>query len=354
MTARADSTSGSSGMVLYASEVARTAADRTADSRRVPAAMRRDVRMLGELLGAVIRESDGDDLLADVEDLRCRVIAARHADPGDGDEAGIFEQDADDDIAALIASWPAERAEAVARAFTVYFHLAKLAEEPQRVRILRERDTGAEPIRESLGAAMTSLARPLSPGQRDLLLSRLEVHPVLTAHPTEARRRAVTEALRRVSALLTSLDDGRLGASDRAEIRRRLREGIDLLWRTSALRAVAMQPLDEVRAAMTAFDETLFRVVPALYRSLDRALSGPASGRVASAAPPFIRYGSWIRADREGNPFVTAGSKKQPARQGRPASPTAARPSSSPTCAWCSGSWRARAPSGRHTASCSS
>jgi phosphoenolpyruvate carboxylase len=182
--------------------------------------MRRDVRMLGELLGAVIRESDGDDLLADVEDLRCRVIAARHADPGDGDEAGIFEQDADDDIAALIASWPAERAEAVARAFTVYFHLANLAEEQQRVRILRERDTGAEPIRESLGAAMTSLARTLSPGQRDLLLSRLEVHPVLTAHPTEARRRAVTEALRRVSAQLTRLDDGRLGATDHAEARR--------------------------------------------------------------------------------------------------------------------------------------
>src|SRR6202034_3042920 len=135
----------------------------------------------------------------------------------------------------------------------------------------------------------------------------------LTAHPTEARRRAVTEALRRIGVLLDSLDDARLGASDRAEIRRRLREGIDLLWRTSALRAVAMQPLDEVRAAMTAFDETLFQVIPALYRSLDRALSGPASGRVASAAPPFIRYGSWIGADRDGNPFVTAEITKQAA-----------------------------------------
>ena len=66
-----------------------------------------------------------------------------------------------------------------------------------------------------------------------------------------------------------------------------------------------MQPLDEVRAAMTAFDETLFRVVPALYRSLDRALTGPASGQAAPAAPAFLRFGSWIGADRDGNPFVT-------------------------------------------------
>src|SRR5580658_10291658 len=103
-------------MVLYASGVARTAADRTADSRRVPAAMRRDVRMLGKLLGAVIRESEGDDLFADVEDLRRRVIEARQHDPGEDDEAGLPAQDADDEIAALIASWPAERAEVVARA----------------------------------------------------------------------------------------------------------------------------------------------------------------------------------------------------------------------------------------------
>ncbi len=81
---------------------------------------------------------------------------------------------------------------------------------------------------------------------------------------------------------------------------------MDLLWRTSALRVQAMQPLDEVRAGTTAFDQTLFRVVPALYRSLDQALQGEDSGRVPPLAPPFLRYGSWIGADRDGNPFVTA------------------------------------------------
>jgi phosphoenolpyruvate carboxylase len=132
------------------------------------------------------------------------------------------------------------------------------------------------------------------------------VHPVLTAHPTETRRRAVTEALRRIGVLLASLDDSRLGASDHAEALRRLREEIDLLWRTAALRVQAMQPLDEVRTIMAAFDETLFQVVPALYRSLDRALQGQRSGDAAAVAPAFLRFGSWVGADRDGNPFVTA------------------------------------------------
>ena len=105
---------------------------RDADSRQLPAAMRRDVRLLGEILGQVIREQAGQDLLDDVEDLRHRVIAARLA-------AG---PEADDQIAALVHGWPLGRAEAVARAFTVYFHLANLAEEHQRIRTLRERDAG--------------------------------------------------------------------------------------------------------------------------------------------------------------------------------------------------------------------
>jgi phosphoenolpyruvate carboxylase len=279
---------------------------RDADRQYVPAPMRRDVRLLGDLLGEVLRESGGQDLLDDVERLRRAVIAARHTEQAG--KPGALRA-----IGEMVAAWPLDRAEAVAHAFTVYFHLANLAEEHQRIRTLRERDTGDRPVRESLAQAVAGIRAEHGSGRVLGLVAGLRVHPVLTAHPTEARRRAVTEALRRIGALLTGLDDGRLGASERAETRRRLREEIDLLWRTSALRAAAMQPLDEVRAAMTAFDETLFRVVPALYRSLDRALAGTASGRVATAAPPFLRFGSWIGADRDGNPFVTAEVTRQTA-----------------------------------------
>src|SRR5215472_701848 len=275
--------------------------------------MRRDVRLLGKILGQVIAESDGQELLDDVEDLRHRVIAARQHDgaEGRGSEAAA---EADAEIAALVSSWPLARAEAVARAFTVYFHLANLAEEHQRIRTLRERDSGAGVVRESLAAAMATLGETIGPDERAALLGRLEVHPVLTAHPTEARRRAVTEALRRISTELDGVDDPRLGAAARAEARRRLREEVDLLWRTSPLRSKAMQPLDEVRTGTAIFDETLFRLAPSVYRALDLALQPDASGAAIPQAPAFLRFGSWIGADRDGNPFVTAAVTEQAAR----------------------------------------
>ena len=274
--------------------------DRDRDRAELPELMRRDVRLLGDILGEVIRDSDpktGPDLLADVERLRHAVIEARYRAREDAEDAG-------DAIAALVASWDLDRAEQVARAFTVYFHLANLAEEHQRIRMLRERDAGDEPVRESLAAAVAELSRDTGPGHLLDLLDSLRVHLVLTAHPTEARRRAVVAVLRRISELLNVVDDERAGAAERAEARRGLRENIDLLWRTSQLRVKAMDPIDEVRTVMTAFDETLFRVVPAVYRELDRALYPAAEP--ATAVPAYLRFGSWVGADRDGNPFVTA------------------------------------------------
>jgi phosphoenolpyruvate carboxylase len=282
--------------------------------------MRRDVRLLGDILGEAIRDSDpntGPDLLADVERLRRAVIAARHHAR---DEAGNA-------IAALVASWDLDRAEQVARAFTVYFHLANLAEEHQRIRQLRERDAGHEPVRESLAAAVAELDREAGHAHLTELLEELRVHLVLTAHPTEARRRAVVAVLRRISELLHVVDDRRASAAEHAEARRGLRENVDLLWRTSQLRVKAMDPIDEVRAVMTAFDETLFRVIPAVYRELGRALAkaesgaGPGAGPEARSGagpeagpvPAFLRFGSWVGADRDGNPFVTAAVTRETA-----------------------------------------
>jgi phosphoenolpyruvate carboxylase len=292
--------------------------NRDTDRAALPEPMRRDVRLLGGILGEVIRDSAGPELLADVERLRHAVIAARRysrGSPGDGfpgeggdgspGEAGAGDL-AGDDIVALVGSWSLDRAEQVARAFTVYFHLANLAEEHQRIRILRERDAGREPVRESLVAAVTELSQEA--GRENLLelLGSLRVHLVFTAHPTEARRRAVVAALRRISELLGALDDPRDGAADHAEARRELREQVDLLWRTSQLRVKPMDPIDEVQTVLAAFDETVFRVVPAVYRELDRALAGEDSGHTASAVPAFLRFGSWVGGDRDGNPFVTA------------------------------------------------
>ena len=179
-------------------------------------------------------------------------------------------------IADLVASWDLDRAEQVARAFTVYFHLVNLAEEHQRIRFVRERDAGTDPVRESLAAAVTEISREAGQDHLAELLGGLRVHLVLTAHPTEARRRAVVAVLRRINELLAQVDDPRTGAADLDEARRGLRENVDLLWRTSQLRVKAMDPIDEVRTVMAAFDETLFRVVPVVYRELDRALASSA------------------------------------------------------------------------------
>src|SRR5690606_31684883 len=88
--------------------------------------------------------------------------------------------------------------------------------------------------------------------------------------------------------------------------RRRLYEEVDVLWRTALLRQSQPDPLDEVRTAMAVFDETLFRTVPAIYRQLDTALSPDVDGRRPPLAPPFVRVGSWVGGDRDGNPHVTA------------------------------------------------
>ena len=268
--------------------------------------MRHDVRLLGSLLGGVLSEAGGQDLLDDVERLRHAVIESRRANAAHLDGEQAEPGSSLDEIAALVASWPLDRAEQVASAFTVYFHLANLAEEHQRIRALRERDVPGHPLPESLEATVREIRRIYGGDRLEELLAGLRVHPVFTAHPTEARRRAVVASLRLISALMDTLDDPRLAATDRTETLRELREQIDVLWRTSQLRASAMDPIDEVRSVMTAFDETLFRVVPALYRSMDHAVAGADSGSVPTEVPAFLRFGSWVGADRDGNPFVTA------------------------------------------------
>ncbi|HEX6469906.1 MAG TPA: phosphoenolpyruvate carboxylase [Streptosporangiaceae bacterium] len=264
----------------------------------MPEPLRRDVRLLSSLLGDVLVEYAGRDLLDDVERLRLAVISERH---GDTDI---------DEVAAIVDAWPLERAELVARAFTVYFHLANLAEEHHRIRTLRERDTGAEPPRESIAAAAVEIDTTAGADRLREMLDGIELHPVFTAHPTEARRRAVVTSILRISGLLGRTYDPRLGASEQAETRRRLMEEIDLLWRTAQRRHTQMDPLDEVRTAMAMFDETVFVAIPAIYQAVDAALA-PGTGARPPLARAYVRFGSWIGADRDGNPYVTAGVTRE-------------------------------------------
>ena len=277
----------------------------------------REVKLLGALLGQVIAEQEGEDLLRLVERVRRLTIDLRRT----GRSAHRRE------LLSLLETLPDDRIEHLIRAFSLYFHLTNLAEEKQRVRRLRQRARTA--TRSGLEGSIDAAVRALMPESREIgpMARSLSIGLVLTAHPTEARRRTLLVALRRAFRLLDRLDDPRLTPAEDADIRRRLREEIALLWRTAALRVERPAPLDEVRTMLVFFDESLFVVTPRLYRALDAALdrgatpAGPArdSGRTGTRPPfidAFLRWGSWIGSDRDGHPRVTAQTTRDAAAIG--------------------------------------
>ncbi len=284
-----------------------------------------EVRLLGSLLGQVIAEQAGRELLDLVERVRRTTIRLRRGD----------DQSLRGGLVAELEALGPERAEVVIRAFSLYFRLVNLAEERELVRAARRSDRQrgripAAPDRSLAAAAEWLRASGRTDAEIAAAIGRLRITPVLTAHPTEARRRTVLIALRRVERLLDRLADREIAAAEDRDTRRRLREEITLLWRTADLRSSAVSPLDEVRTALAFFDETLFTVIPRLYRAADAVLdptTGPGGGadrrrrtaqRTAEAsdggwtgtrppgAPAFLRWESWIGGDRDGNPAVTA------------------------------------------------
>ncbi|HUQ43037.1 MAG TPA: phosphoenolpyruvate carboxylase [Candidatus Limnocylindria bacterium] len=267
---------------------------RTIGTSGGPGILQREVRLLGALLGQVILEQAGQAVLDVVEGVRMDSIVARRRER---------EGRVDVDVAGLDGA----TLESVVRAFGLYFQLANLAEQRDRVRTHRRRarasrgTTEGRAIREAIRHSGGSDAVPG-------ILEHLSIAPVLTAHPTEARRRTLLLALRRIARALEQFDDPRLTPSADAELRRRLREEIALLWHTAEIRSGAPGPLDEVRTAMVSFDETLYRLAPRVYRAVEAALPGARTdrGRRSPRTPAFLHMGSWIGGDRDGHPDVTA------------------------------------------------
>jgi phosphoenolpyruvate carboxylase len=136
------------------------------------------------------------------------------------------------------------------------------------------------------------------------LLGRAEVRPVLTAHPTEARRRTVIAKLARIFAVIRDLDERQLLPADLDDAERRLASTVAELWASDEIRSGSLTVLDEVRANLVYFASTLVETVPAIYRDLEEALAAVHPGHRV-AVPPFLSFGSWVGGDRDGNPFVT-------------------------------------------------
>jgi len=255
-----------------------------------------DVRLLTRLLDEAIEERSGAGALATVDALRR--VAPEIRTSGGAPAREAFAQR----MGALSAPELAD----VAHALTQQLQLMNVAEEQHRVRVLRSRDRGVGVITESIAAAIDEASRNgVRADDVRALLARLFVMPVLTAHPTEARRRTVLDHLASVSGGLDTLDDPRLAARDRAHTMGRLRESVSALDCTEEARAKRPTPLDEVRAGLDVFERTLLDVTPAIVRELEESLARSYPGESFEVGA-FLRWGTWIGGDRDGHPGVTA------------------------------------------------
>lgn len=255
-----------------------------------------DVYLLAGLLGDVIQSLAGPDAFELEEDVRALAKELRRNDPGAGERLDGLIRDADTDALRMLI-----------RAFTNYFQLINLAEDNERIRRVRRREHANPelPRRGSLREVISLLqARGVTAAEIEALLEQAQVRFVLTAHPTEARRRTVIDKLSRIFAIIRDLDQQRALPWEIRRSRTWLASTIAELWTSNELRIQKPTVLDEVRAVLVYFGSTLVHVIPEIYRDLEEALADIYPDEPVRV-PSFITFGSWIGGDRDGNPFVT-------------------------------------------------
>ena len=257
--------------------------------------LRSRVKLLGSLLGNILRNHAGAHIYDAVEKLRTGYISLRK-----NDNPRKREQ-----LMKFIESLDADTLTQVVRAFSIYFSLVNIAEEDfqhqQRRRLVRQSTalwTGSfdATLREFKDQGLTNL-------QVQDLLDQLAYIPVFTAHPTESKRRSVMNALRRIFLINDKLNDSRIGKVTKQELTEELETQIQILWRTNEVREYKPQVKDEIKNGLFFFRQSLFEAVPNVYRNFERKVA-KYYGDAQITTPSFLRFGSWIGGDRDGNPFV--------------------------------------------------
>jgi phosphoenolpyruvate carboxylase len=264
-----------------------------------------DIRLLGRMLGDVIREQEGEDAFALVEQVRQLSVAFRR----DADEA------ADKALKKLLKGLTSDQTVSVIRAFTYFSHLANLAEDRHHIRRRAVHERAGNTQEGSIDVALARLRwAGISPDAVAKTLAHSFVSPVLTAHPTEVQRQSILSAERAIAQLLAERDDILMRAElynsakdaltprELARVEAQLRARVAQLWQTRLLRHSKLTVADEIENALSYYEATFLNEIPKIYAQLEQELGQKLP------AHSFLRMGQWIGGDRDGNPFVTAES----------------------------------------------
>ncbi|HRA61064.1 MAG TPA: phosphoenolpyruvate carboxylase [Burkholderiaceae bacterium] len=281
---------------------AKTQTDTTRRARENERPLVEDIRMLGRVLGDVIRDQDGEAAFDLIEQIRKLSVAfRRHAD-----------HDADKALKKLLVGLTGDQTVSVIRAFTYYSHLVNLAEDRHHIRRRAFHERAGNTQEGSIDVALSRLRwAGISPSTIVQTLAGSYVSPVLTAHPTEVQRKSILDAERGIAQLLTARDTIRLQAlaaqnhkdaltpRELAHNEALIRARVTQLWQTRLLRFTKLTVADEIENALSYYEATFLRQIPRLYADLERELG---QRNIHS----FLRMGQWIGGDRDGNPNVSA------------------------------------------------
>lgn len=257
----------------------------------------KDVNLVGTLLGQSIRTVAGDDVFEQVENNR-RLCKKAYQEEGRKYREEVINS---------INSLDNTRIDWLLRSFTSFFHLVNKAEQNEIIRINRKREqeaTDEMPRNESIAEAVYELKKQgYSYEEAVEVITRLDIQPTLTAHPTEARRRSILHLQQQISSLLQELSNPDLTPTEADELMNQIYHKISVILTTDDVRPTRISVGDEVRNGLYFLKTTIWKTVPQLYRDLTNAFE-TYYGKTPDF-PSLIKYRTWIGGDRDGNPYVT-------------------------------------------------
>ena len=253
-----------------------------------------DIHTLGNLLGLIIQEQEGGAAFDLVEQIRA-ISKARRS----GDAEAAFQ------LAQRLESLPLDAKSVLIKAFSNYFQLINIAEDLQRLRVIRQREAQGA-LKESIRKAVLALQQHGQSAEEVRgLLERTRLRLVFTAHPSEAKRQEILIKLRHIAAMMEARDRQRLLPRELRKLESKLAEEVEELWQTRPIRATKKQVADEVDFGIYFIRSVVVDVVIDIYEDLQEALEAVYPDHDWSELPPVLRYASWIGGDRDGNPNVT-------------------------------------------------